>query len=442
MRAVPTIARVLAVALLGALVACASSSGTGSPDAGIDGSLCVPDPDGETCNGEDDDCDGSADEGYPGVGEVCSVGVGGCAASGTTVCTADGEATECSVEPATAGTELCGTTIDEDCDGMTDEGFPDLGEPCSAGTGACFVTGEKVCASSGLATTCGAVPGDMTDEVCDGVDNDCNGQTDEPFQINQACDGPGDTDKCLEGVWACDGAGGRVCSDNTSSTLDLCGGGDQDCDPLTADGSQDDTIGDTCDGTGDTDSCAEGIRGCSGGGYTCSDSTGSTTELCAGDAVDENCDGFVDEGYTLNDNTACWTVNMGSVSGDTGADVLSSGANSEEWFIVYISEDDSGLSGVYLSATVDLYSPPGVDYDLYAYCFNCGTTAVASSSAGGLTGHHDYVYLRGDDDQPLGGEDDGHWVLLEVRYWASNRCANYSITVTGNTAVSTNTCNI
>ena len=34
---------------------------------------CVPDPDGETCNGNDDDCDGTTDEGYAGVGEACEV---------------------------------------------------------------------------------------------------------------------------------------------------------------------------------------------------------------------------------------------------------------------------------------------------------------------------------------------------------------------------------
>jgi len=439
---VSTTHRFLGLALATFLTACASSSGGAPPDAGVDADPCAPDPDGETCNGVDDDCDGNADEGYAGVGDACEVGVGGCLVAGTTVCTADGQATECGAVEGTPGAELCGTTVDEDCDGEVDEGFPNLGQACSAGAGACAATGTYGCNVGGLDTICSANPGMMTAEVCDAIDNDCNGFVDEGFQVAQACDGPTDTDLCLEGVWACDGAGGRACSDATPSTLDLCGGGDQDCNPATADGSQDATIGQPCDGTTDTDSCAEGNRGCSGGNYTCSDATSSTTELCAGNAVDENCDGFVDEGYNLNDDTACWTVNLGEISGDTGANVVSSGSWNEEWYIVYVREDDSGLSGVYLSATANLYSPPGVDFDLYAYCFDCGTAVVASSSLGGLTGHNDIVNLRGDDDQPLGGENDGHWILLEVRYWTSNRCASYSLTITGNTAVTTNTCNI
>src|SRR5687767_3143315 len=120
--------------------ACATSSpqGTGEhdaaggpPDASIDAGPpdaipCNPDPDGETCNGSDDDCDGTVDENFAGVGEPCEVGVGECVNSGTTVCTKDGLDTECGAEPLTPGAELCGTTHDEDCDGNTDEGFPNL----------------------------------------------------------------------------------------------------------------------------------------------------------------------------------------------------------------------------------------------------------------------------------------------------------------------------
>jgi len=69
--------------------------------------------------------------------------------------------------------------LDDDCDGMVDEAFPELGGACSAGVGACASAGVLVCAPDGTQSLCDAVPGSPTDEVCDGIDNDCNGVTDE-----------------------------------------------------------------------------------------------------------------------------------------------------------------------------------------------------------------------------------------------------------------------
>jgi hypothetical protein len=40
----------------------------------------------ETCNGIDDDCNGLVDEGNPGGGLACNTGLTGACALGTTVC--------------------------------------------------------------------------------------------------------------------------------------------------------------------------------------------------------------------------------------------------------------------------------------------------------------------------------------------------------------------
>src|SRR5688500_8012849 len=293
-----------------ALAACASSTPGAPPDAtegdpidapSFDASIdaappdaCVGDPDGETCNGADDDCDTVTDEGFAGVGEECFVGTGACRVAGSTICTADGTSTECEGEPGTPGTELCANTADDDCDGATDEGFTNLGMPCSVGTGACFATGVYVCAGDGLSTVCNATAGSPQAETCNGLDDNCDGTPDDGFQINQACDGGGDTDLCAEGVWVCDGAGGRTCTDLTGSTTDLCGGGDQDCDPGSADGSEDGAVGQGCDGAGDSDLCIEGVTLCVGGGLSCTDATGSTTDNCGGG--DEDCDAASGDG--------------------------------------------------------------------------------------------------------------------------------------------------
>ena len=77
---------------------------------------------------------------------------------------------------------------DDDCDGVIDNGFPDKGLSCSVGVGACKVTGLRKCAASGFATQCCVndgftactplVAGSPAAEVCDGLDNDCNGVID------------------------------------------------------------------------------------------------------------------------------------------------------------------------------------------------------------------------------------------------------------------------
>jgi hypothetical protein len=133
----------------------------------------------ELCgDGIDNNCDGSTDEGFN-VGEPCSVGTGACKADGHYVCSANGLTTVCDAVEGPATTELCGDSVDNDCDGSTDEGF-NVGQDCSVGTGACKADGHYVCGANGLSTVCDAVEGPATTELCgDSVDNDCDGAMDE-----------------------------------------------------------------------------------------------------------------------------------------------------------------------------------------------------------------------------------------------------------------------
>jgi len=68
-------------------------------------------------------------------------------------------------------TEIC-NGADDDCDGMIDEGIPVT--PC--GVGECRVVPPTACVG-GVPVAC--VPGSPTMEVCDGLDNDCNGTVDD-----------------------------------------------------------------------------------------------------------------------------------------------------------------------------------------------------------------------------------------------------------------------
>lgn len=134
----------------------------------------------ERCDADDNDCDGTSNEDFPALGQACNVGVGACARSGSQVCTADELGTTCNVSPGMPTAERCSNSVDDDCDGATDEGFPTLGQACSVGLGVCRRDATFTCSADGLSATCPVTPGTPGPEVCgNGLDDDCNGLVDE-----------------------------------------------------------------------------------------------------------------------------------------------------------------------------------------------------------------------------------------------------------------------
>jgi hypothetical protein len=241
-------------------------------------------PSAQVCDGADHDCDGAIDDGAGcactnGAVRACSKDVGACK-KGTQTCSGGAWGSCTGVLPAT---EVC-DGVDNDCDGVTDEGV------------------QNACGG------CGAPPG----EVCgNSLDDDCDGKVDEAAAgcncggaTMQACyRGPAATrnvGRCKDGVQAC--ISGELvedwgpCMNDVLPRPEVCGDGvDDDCDGVADDGCVC-TNGHTrpC-GASSAAPCKKGTQTCVNGQWgNCMGNIDPTAETC--DGVDNDCDGLTDDG--------------------------------------------------------------------------------------------------------------------------------------------------
>ena len=278
-------------------------------------------PRAEACNGIDDDCDGSTDEGFGLLGD-CNGGVGACLSQGIIVCTpGGGGGTVCDFDVIPPGVEDCDGG-DEDCDGSADEGCrcrDGETDPCGINTGACEF-GEQVCNNGEFGPCQGGVnPGA---EDCNGGDEDCDGTVDEGCVCLE-----GTTDDCGQDVGACAfgtttcAANGRwgSCLGGVNPGAEDCSGGDEDCDGSVDEGCLCvEGVREACgESRGD---CVQGTRTCLATGRFggCIGAIGPDyQDICEG-YNDEDCDGLTDEGCAcINGNLTPCGSNVGACRAGT-----------------------------------------------------------------------------------------------------------------------------
>ncbi len=249
------------------------STGLETCTAGVWGMCTGRGPSPEICDNIDNDCDGIID----GLTRPCGSSVGTCV-PGTEICTM-GAFGACigGVGPTT---ESC-DGLDNDCDMSIDESDPMLGAMCGDGTGEC-TPGTIDCVMGALTCVGGTGP---TMETCNNLDDDCDGVIDDGLGVGAPCGS--DVGVCRPGVNVCR-MGATVCEGETAPGTEVCNGLDDDCD-----GAIDEAlpVGAAC-GV-DEGVCMAGTLQCIDGRDVCVGEVPPGVEAC--DCDDNDCDGMIDE---------------------------------------------------------------------------------------------------------------------------------------------------
>jgi hypothetical protein len=431
-------------------------------------SSCTPTNGGiEICDSIDNNCNGQVDEG--GVCGACMEGqTQGCGGSPTAgVCSqrcVGGNWAAC--QPVSGSyTEVCGDSLDNNCNNQVDEQCectPTRTQPCGGSPTAnlCIET----CGADGRWQPCAPNPPNPGTEICDNLDNDCDGSLDEGIECTcdagqtQYCGGTPERHSCQQtctgGSWgdclptsggsrveACGDAEDNDCDgriDEPEACRNDCGAGEARCEGSTRGACV--VPGVACQpGDEEVRDCTGEDRGiCDPGtqSHTCrTNCTWNDWGRCEGaigprpsetcNGQDDDCDGTTDEDATGSDsygeNGDCYGSR--SVGTDPDVTLYAMLSGEDDWFS-FTGVDNFSL---FFAETVqvDVTSYSGADLGLELYFDACASEPIASADHDGSGPEH----LEWAEE--LGGDtvEDGEYYVRVVNWFSRSGC--YEIHING-----------
>ncbi len=186
--------------------------------------------------------------------------------------------------------------LDNDCDGDTDRDLTFADAPECPTEGVCSAEGADrvaVCVDAKWACDFSGIPNyEAVETLCDGLDNNCDGETDEGL-VGGECDIVNEFGTC-PGTWACDLDSGEPVCEGAAAEAEICDGLDNNCDGQTDEG----LVDEVCEATSIYGACP---------GTTVCDTTleeavcvAQIPEFDECDDLDNNCDGSTDENDICN----------------------------------------------------------------------------------------------------------------------------------------------
>ncbi|MFC1691858.1 MopE-related protein, partial [Nanoarchaeota archaeon] len=238
-------------------------------------------PEPEVCNAKDDDCNNQIDEN---ISEQCGeTNLGECS-RGIRTCD-NGLFGDCIgvVEPEE---EIC-DGLDNNCNGLIDE---NLVQTCGSNEGICR-QGTQTC-SNGNWSDCAGTFQPPEEETCNSVDDNCDGTIDED-DVCFCTDGEtricgSDVGECQAGVQSCINNDWAECSGEILPENETCDGLDNDCDGI-MDEDLTQTYGET-----DIGRCEFGIKTCLDVDWVITKTAVTPVDETCND-IDDDCDGLADE---------------------------------------------------------------------------------------------------------------------------------------------------